>query len=178
MGKTYTGIDIGTGSIKVVVCDGATVQSAYVAPLPEGLAKDGKISSFDAMADFLRETLRTGSHTKDAAIILPASLSLTRRVVIPAMTEKELLLNLPYEFRDYISEGKERYVYDYAVVNTIMNSEGTPESLDVLMAATLKQTIEEYSEMLNRAGLKLRVAMPGSAALQNLMARSGQNGAK
>ncbi len=37
MGKTYTGVDIGDSSIKLAVCDGATVSKVAIETLPDGL---------------------------------------------------------------------------------------------------------------------------------------------
>lgn len=170
MGKAYTGVDIGTKAVKLAVCDGAAVKSVAVEDVPEGLMADGRLVSHDAMADFLKDMAkRAGGVAKEVAFVLPAADCLVRRIDIPAMTEKELQLNLPYEFRDYISQGKERYTYDYAVLNTRTNADGEPESMDLLAVAAMKQTISDYLEMFRRAGMKMTIAMPAQAAYQNLI---------
>mgnify|MGYP000243672193 CR=1 FL=1 len=101
--------------------------------------------------------------------MVPGSDSLFRRLSLPAMTEKELRLNLPYEFRDYISQGKDRYVYDYAMLGMRNDADGQPEGMDLLAVAAPKQAIADYTEMFRRAGLKLKVALPEQAAYQNLV---------
>lgn len=170
MGKTYTGVDIGTKTVKLAVCDGTSVKSIVVEDLPEGLMADGHLVSLDAMADFLKALVkRAGSIAKEVAYVLPAVDSLVRRIDIPAMTAKELELNLPYEFRDYIAQGKDRYTYDYAVLNTRTNAHGEPEGMDLLAVAAMKQTVTDYVEMFRRAGLKMSIAMPAQAAYQNLI---------
>lgn len=170
MGKEYTGVDIGESSLKLVVCDGDTIRNAAAEPLPEGLMADGRPVSFDAMADFIKAAARRmGGAAKDIAFVMPVSDSLVRRISIPAMTVKELELNLPYEFRDYIAQGKDRYAYDYAVLGTHVDAEGVPESMDLLIAAAMKDTIADYTEMFRRAGMRLRVALPVQAAFQNLV---------
>lgn len=170
MGKAYTGVDIGTDSLKLAVCDGDAIRTAVVETLPEGMMADGRPVSLDAMADFIKGVVRaSGSIAKDAAFVVPANDSLVRRISVPAMTEKELELNLPYEFRDYISQGKDRYVYDYAVLGTQVDEQGIPQSMDLLAVAVMKQTVADYAEMFRRAGMKLRVALPVQAAYQNLV---------
>ena len=84
------------------------------------------------------------------------------------MTEKELQLNLPYEF-DYISQGKDRYLYDYAMLGMQNGPDGTPEGMELLAVAAPKQAIADYTEMFRRAGLKLKMALPEQAAYQNLV---------
>ena len=131
---------------------------------------DGRIVSHDAMADFIKSVVRSiGGVSKDVAFVVPGSDSLFRRLSLPAMTEKELRLNLPYEFRDYISQGKDRYVYDYAMLGMRNDADGQPEGMDLLAVAAPKQAIADYTEMFRRAGLKLKVALPEQAAYQNLV---------
>lgn len=175
MGKAYTGVDIGDSSVKLAVCEDGAVKQMVVEQLPEGLIAEGHIVSFDAMADFMKGLARReGSIAKNAAFVLPTADSLVRRLSLPAMTEKELLLNLPYEFRDYISQGKDRYAYDYAVLSTLQGEDGEPESIELLAVACPKQTIADFQEMFRRAGMKLRVALPEQAALQNLIGGNPQ----
>lgn len=170
MGRTYTGVALGSESLKLAVCDGAVIKTVVVDSIPEGLVADGRLVSFDAMADFIKQLVRS-SHgvSKDVAFVLPRADVIVRHVTIPAMSEKELALNLPYEFHDYISQDKDRYLYDYAVLGTDYDIEGVPQRLDILAVATMKETIADYREMFHRAGMRLRVAMPAQAAYQNLI---------
>lgn len=170
MGKTYTGVAIGNESLKLAVCDGSAVKALLVEDLPEGLMADGRVVSFDAMADLIKRAMRhIRGASKDAAFVMPKADTYVRHVVVPAMNEKQLLLNLPYEFRDYIAQGKDRYSYDYAVLRTALKVDGTPESMDLLAVASLKETVADYEDMFHRAGLRLRIAMPSQAAYQNLV---------
>lgn len=170
MGKAYTGVDIGDSSIKLVVYDDNAIKNMVIEALPEGLIAEGHIVSLDAMADFIKGlTKRTGGIAKNAALVLPPADCLVRRLTLPAMTEKELTLNLPYEFRDYIAQGKDRYQYDYAVLAMHEGVDGTPESMDLLAVACPRQTIDDYLNLFRRAGMNLRVALPEQAALQNLI---------
>ena len=43
------------------------------------------------------------------------------------------------------------------------------EGMDLLAAATTKQTVDDYLEMFRRAGMRLRIATPAAAAFQNLV---------
>lgn len=170
MGKTYTGIDVGSGVLKMVVSDGDVVEKIALEELPEGLLSGGRITSLDAMADFVKASAkRAGGLAKHAAFVLPAPDCVTRRIQMPAMSIRDLEINLPYEFRDYITQGKDKYYYDYAVVGTNTLPDGTPETIDLLAVAASKQIIADYARMFSRAGMKLAVALPAPAAMQNLV---------
>ena len=217
MAKTYTAIELGTHSVKLAVCDGVQVKKIIMERIPEGLLVDRRITSYDALADFLKQTIQAnGGASKDAVVVLSRAFAVTRRVKFPLMTVSEVKLNLPYEFRDYITE-KERFIFDYAVLGQGSDfapsqpepaASGAPsmggsfgarnnaqaaasdasqagpaassdtqdrlaQSLDLLITAVQKETLEDFGECLHRAGLRMVSALPTTAALQNLMFSKG-----
>lgn len=170
MAKNMLGIDIGSNALKLAQYDGTAVRRAISVPVPDNLVQHGNIVSFAAMSDFLKDTLREQKlRGKDCALILPASHAFLRRVTMPAMTVKQLLINLPYEFRDFLSMGKDQYYYDYAVNGLISDEEGQPQQLDLTAATVPKEVISQYRDMLRRAGLRLRTAIPAEYAYANLL---------
>lgn len=90
---------------------------------------------------------------------------------MPVMTVDQLKVNLPYEFRDYITEDKDSYFYDYGVLHMEMPGEDNPGSMELLAAAAKKSLIDQYRSMLRRAGLKLVIAAPEEMAYENLLLR-------
>lgn len=170
MGKTYTGVDIGSSTLKMAVCDGDSIKKIVLEELPDGLMAEGRITSFEAMADFIKSCAkRSGGMTKHVAFVIPQVDCVTRRIQMPAMSIRDLEMNLPYEFRDYITQGKDKFYYDYAVVGTKEQPDGTPEAMDLLAVAASKQVIADYARMFSRAGMKLVIALPVAAALQNII---------
>ena len=135
----------------------------------------------DAMADFLRQTAKSnGIPLTHAALVLPSTEVFTRELVMPAMTEQQLLYNLPYEFRDYLTEEKNKYFFDYSMREVLRDESGQPTEMNLLACATLKSTVESYRAMLRRAGFRLRVLTPSecaySAVLQAYYRRTQQEG--
>lgn len=171
MAKTLIGVDIGTNAVKMAVCAGGRVLQTAVETLPENMVSGGRIVSPDSMSQFLRE-MRKNHHisARNAAVVLPETDVFCRRLTLPAMTEDQLRLNLPYEFRDYIAHEKEKYFYDYAVVDIIDDETGIPVSLDLMAAAVLKSTVADYFQLFKRAGMRLKVAVPMEMAYTNLLA--------
>ena len=112
--------------------------------------------------------------------MLPSTEVFTRELVMPAMTEQQLLYNLPYEFRDYLTEEKNKYFFDYSMREVLRDESGQPTEMNLLACATLKSTVESYRTMLRRAGFRLRVLTPSecaySAVLQAYYRRTRQEG--
>ena len=73
------------------------------------------------------------------------------------MTEQQLFYNLPYEFRDFLTEEKSKYFFDYAVRRIVNDADGHPKEMELFACAILKTTVEGYRAMLHRAGFRLRV---------------------
>lgn len=170
MARAYTGIDVGGNALKMAVCQGGAVQKLVVETLPEGIMDGQRIVSHDALADFIKQVVKAhGGVAKDVALVLPSDYYLVRRMEMPLMHHKEVVLNLPFEFHDFIEQGKDRYYYDYEVLGPIVNDEGQLSGMDVLACAAPKDSIGNVDRMLSRAGLRLRVALPTVAALQNVM---------
>lgn len=171
MAKTCVGIDIGTSEIKFAVVSGGKVQRVAVRSMPDNLLREGRIISPETMADFMKETAKEEKiNAKSAAVILPSAVAFTRRITLPMMTHDQLVLNLPYEFRDYITQEKDKYFYDYAVIGRRLDEEtGEAIELDIIAAATLKETIQDYSWIVRRAGFKLEVAVPEEIAYMNII---------
>lgn len=171
MAKLYTGIDIGAERLKMAVVGDQGVVQVAVEEVPESLVKDGRVTSFEAMSDVIREAARKHKiSTKNCALALHSRDVFTRRITVPAMTVEELDLNLPFEFRDYIADDKDKYNFDYAVLGMKRDAAGQPVEMDILAAAVLTETIESYTAMLRRAGFKLKGAAPDVMAYANLIA--------
>ena len=169
MPKNITAFDIGESQVKVVSLAGGTVKRAEVFELPDNVVAGGTVVSMDALADFLKESLKTGKLSKaNAAVILPDRLVFRRNVTVPPMTEGQLAYNLPFEFKDYLNQEKGRYYFDYAVQGVTKNEQGEPEELQLFACATLKSTVEDYRNMFHRAGFKLKEAIPEECAFGNL----------
>lgn len=170
--KTYLGIEIGNSEIKFAVCAEDKIKQFIAEKLPENIVRDGMIVSWDAMADFIKGKLKEHRITcKDVALVLPEDATYVRRFLMPYMTVEQMKINLPYEFRDYITEEKDKYVYDYAVMGVVEEEHDgqVSKSIDIMAVAVLKELIEQYKSMLKRCKLKLRIAAPKSCAYQNII---------
>ncbi len=123
MGDRLFAFDIGESQVKMVWREGAACKKAVCAALPDNLVSNGEILSHDAMADFLRDIASDNGIPKKmpAAVILPDSQVFAKTVEVPLMTEAQLVYNLPYEFKDYLTQEKGNYYFDYAVQETVID---------------------------------------------------------
>ena len=168
------GFDIGSSQLKIAYWNGSAVTKMVVENMPENMIKNDTIVSYDAMADFIKEVLKAnGIKENKAALILPAQYAFLRRLSIPYMTAEQRAVNLPYEFREFLTENKDKYYYD-SLVNEVINDEnGNPKEMDIFASAVAKDVINEYRAMFHHAGLKLITGIPSEVPYINLLARSG-----
>ena len=172
MAKMSIGFDIGEQLLKIACCSGGKVTGLYAEELPDHFVNQGRIVSPEAMSQFLKETAKKYRIGKgDCRVILPGSQVFLRRITSPRMTISQLKLNLPYEFKDYISKEKDKYFYDYAVLRT---SDEAGEDMELLGVAAEKELIDSYLSMFKRAGFQLNVAAPEECAFSNLLRRQSQ----
>lgn len=170
MSKNYVGIDIGYSTVKMAEIVNGKVAALASAPVPDNLIKDGKILSYETLADVLRDMARENKiKAKACALVLPTEISFVRSITVPRMTVEQLELNLPYEFHDYIKKETNMYYYDYAVVGEERDENGEIEAYRLLAAAVTKEDVENCRQMLKKAGFKLQTAIPASFAYRNVI---------
>ena len=147
--------------------------------MPDSLVHEGRIVSPEAMAEHLKACMKKNRiRARSCAVILPASQVFVRQTELPMMTDAELQLNLPYEFRDFITDERDKYFYDYYVISTQNDAEGHPVKMTLMAAAVAKELVSQYNDLCRWAGLKLKTAVPAEMALVNLLRRNAQLGEK
>lgn len=173
------GFDIGGEDLHIAVVEGGRITRAISERLPQNIVQEGRILSYEAMGEFLKSVRKSNKlRVSNAALVLPAALCYCRRFTTAPMSDKQLTFNLPYEFRDYITDENENYFFDYSLVDIIKDESGSPKSLDLMAAAARKSVISDYVQMFRRAGFKLITAVPEELAYINLIrsSRDAQHG--
>jgi type IV pilus assembly protein PilM len=163
------GLDIGNSEIKFAVRKGKTWQVAATT-LPEELVSNGHIQISPATKRFLKaEKRRLRIPGGDCTLVLPEQQVFCRPTTMPYIPENQLVLNLPYEFRDYIPQNSDKYYYDYAVERIVPDDTGKPASIELMAAAILKETAKSYSDLLSGTGFRLKTAVPREMAFVYLL---------
>ncbi len=164
MAGKYLGIEVEDRFLKIIIMNKGKVTRTILEVMPDNMVVGGRIVAFHALAEYLREVVKHNKiRVRSTAIAIPSESYYIRRVRLPRMTHRQLLINIPYEFRDYLQEEADQYVYDYAVL-----SSGEQE-LELLIAAFSKEQIAQYKAMCKRAGLTLVKLVPDVLALQQVV---------
>ena len=179
MANNILGIDIGYDRLKLVLMNGAQVRKAVSVSMPQKLIREGRVVSVEAMAELIRTTMKeNGIKCKNAALVLSEESVFVRNVTMPLMTAEQLVYNLPYEFRDYITDELKDYIFDYAMISTSdKKSDGEQEdeaassrrTMDLFAVAAPISLIEESKDMVRKAGLKLVKAAPAVCSYMALL---------
>lgn len=168
MGKTQLGFDIGSNSLKIAVVRGGATRIEEVR-LPENMVDEaGTLILPHAFAQFLRQTKRQLSIPRGpAALVLPPGQVICRLVTMPWMTTDQLLMNLPYEFSDFIQGASDQYYCDYAVCVPV-EGEDVEHEIPMMAAVASKPALAEYTRIFSQAGIKLKTVLPQEMALVQL----------
>ena len=152
------GIDVSTSSVKVVELSRSkagvlTLDRCAIEPLERGWITDGNIEKFDEVADAVRRVVRkSGSRTKQAALALPASAVITKKIVLPGgLSEAELEIQVESEANQYIPFSLDEVSLDFFVMGP---SESSPGDVEVLIAASRKEKVQDRQGLAEAAGLK------------------------
>jgi len=165
--KNYVAIDIGACSVDMASTGTGKGSASHT---PNNLVAAGSVVSYDAMAEHITENLKSSKVSgKEASVVIPSSRVAVRMLTMPAMKHEELMLNLPYEFREYVGNDEREYIYDYAVCDVKNSEDGKPVELVLLAAAVKKSVIKDYTDMLKASGLKLKIAAPEEMGYVNLV---------
>lgn len=167
LSKKMIGIEIGSDTLKLAICSGADVTEMAVKRLPEGLIREGRVTAPTALTNFIKDMLKDfGIRPGPCAFVLPPQIVIAHNVTMPLMSEQELKLNLPFEFRDFVGKDAEKYDYDYSVVSV------NEKTMDLYAAAVPKDAVEAYYDIFKKAGLTMKVAIPHEMAWLNLVRKA------
>ena len=124
-----------------------------IEPIERGAVVDGNVERHEAVADALLRALRkTGSSTKQVAMALPSSSVITKRITLPAdLKEDDYEVQVESEASQYIPFAIDEVNLDFQVLGPSANSE---DSVDVLLAASRKEKVDDRVMVAELAGLK------------------------
>jgi len=152
------GVDVSSSSIKLVELgrDRAgrlTLEHCALEPLERDWVTDGNIDKFDEVSEALRRAVKkSGSRAKNAALALPSSSVITKRITLPGdMSEQELEVQVESEAAQYVPFSLDEVSLDFCVIGP---SKGSPGDIDVLIAASRKEKVQDRQGLAEAANLK------------------------
>jgi type IV pilus assembly protein PilM len=178
------GLDISTSGVKLVELTAVgknelRLEHYASEALPRGAVVDGNIENIEQVAEAVRRVWKkSGTRAKLVALGMPPASVITKKIVLPGgLSEEDLEFQVETEASQYIPFALDEVSLDFDVIGPAVHS---PEDVDVLIAATRKEKVEDRVAIAQAAGLKPIVmdieSYSARAALDRLVTRSSKGG--
>lgn len=152
------GLDLSSSSVKVVELagnaeSGFRLERYAIEPLPKGAIADGNIENIEAVSEAVRRAVRkSGTRARNVALALPSAAVITKKIILPGgLSEEALEVQVESEANQYIPFALDEVSLDFSVIGPAPNS---PEDVELLLAASRKEKVEDRVAVAEAAGLK------------------------
>lgn len=152
------GVDVSASNVKLVELvpggkTGMRLERYAIEPIERGAIVDGNVEKPEAVADALMRAIRkTGTKTRLAAMALPSSAVIAKRITLPAgLHEEDYELQVENEASQYIPFSIDEVNLDFQILGPSSQSE---EDVEVLLAASRKEKVEDRVAIAEMAGLR------------------------
>jgi len=152
------GMDISSSSIKMVEMVDAgkgqqRVERYVIEPLHRDAVVDGNITNLEAVVEAVQQGWKKlATRTKNVVLALPTAAAITKVIIVPAgLREEEMELQVETEANQYIPFALEEVNLDFQVLGPAPSG---PEEVQVLIAASRKEKVEDRVAVCEAAGLK------------------------
>ena len=154
------GIDISTAAIKLLELSRSgvryRVESYAVAPLPQDAVVDKNIANIDVIANAIKIAVKqSGTKTKQVCVAVAGSSVMTKIISMPAsLSDDEMEEQILVEADQYIPYSLDEVNLDFEIQG---ETENNLEMVDVLLAASRRENVEDRVEAVEKAGLKVKI---------------------
>jgi len=155
------GVDISSVSIKMVELSddgrgGYKLESYSTSSLPRDAMVDGNVNDLEKVVDAMKQAWKLlASREKRVALALPAASVISKKVQMTAgLREEDMEAQVEAEANQYIPFSLDEVNIDFQILGPCANN---PEEVDVLIAASRKEKIEDRVAAAEGAGLKAAI---------------------
>jgi len=155
------GVDISSTSVKMVeLTEGSKgsyrLEGYSIAPIAKDAIVDGNITGLEQVSDAVSRAWKLlGSREKRLAMALPAAAVISKKVLMQAgLREDDMEFQVEAEANQYIPFSLDEVNIDFQVLGPAPNN---PDDVEVLIAASRKEKIEDRVAAAEGAGLKVIV---------------------
>jgi type IV pilus assembly protein PilM len=154
------GVDISSSSVKMVELSLVDIESQTyrieryaIESMPADAMLDGAIENMEVVSECLRRGWkRMGTRQKNVVLALPATDVITKKIVVPdGQREDDLVFQVENEASQYIPFPLDEVDLDFQVTKPVPDN---PEGVEVLIAASRKEKVEDRVAVALAAGLK------------------------
>jgi type IV pilus assembly protein PilM len=145
---------------------GFRIERYAIETLPRDAVVDGNITNLDAVAEAVkRGWKRMGTTSKHVAMALPSGAVITKKIIVLAgQREQDLEVQVESEANQYIPFALDEVNLDFQVLGPAPSS---PDEVEVLIAASRKEKVEDRIAVAEAAGLRPLVMDVESYAAQS-----------
>jgi type IV pilus assembly protein PilM len=168
--RPLIGVEISSTSIKMVeLVDSGKgqpkVERYAIESLPHDAVVDGDLAQLELVAETIEKCWRKlGTSTRTIAMSLPTASVITKKITLPAnLREEEMEVQVESEANQYIPFALEEVNLDFQVIGP---APGSPDDVEVMLAASRKEKVDDRVAAAELAGLKLVVMDVESYATQ------------
>ena len=164
------GLDISSTAVKLLELSRSgnryRVESYAVEPLPPNSVVEKNIADVEAVGDSIRRAVkRSGTRTRDTAVAVAGSAVITKVITMTAsLSEEEMESQIELEADQYIPYPLEEVNLDFEVLGP---SEKSPDTVDVLLAASRTENVDMRVAALEIGGLTARIVDVEAYAMEN-----------
>ena len=164
------GIDISSAAVKLielsVVPAGYRVESYAAESLPMDAMVDKNIADVEVVGNAVRSVVKqSGTRLKHAAVAVAGSAVITKTISMPAtLSDDELEDQIELEADQYIPYSMDEVSLDFEVQGVSVKN---PEMVDVLLAASRRENVEDRVAAIDLAGLKASIVDVEAYAMEN-----------
>lgn len=156
--RALVGLDISASSVKMVELasdgkGGYRVERYGIEYLAKDVVSDGNIVNLEAAAEAVKRAWkRLATPTRLVALALPSAAVITKKIILAAgQREDDLEAQVEAEANQYIPFPLEEVNLDFQVIGEAPSS---PDEIEVLIAASRKERVEDRVAVAEAAGLK------------------------
>jgi type IV pilus assembly protein PilM len=164
------GLDISTAAVKLLELSLTgvryKVESYAVAPLPQDAVVDKNIANVDVISDAIRQAVKiSGTKLKHACVAVAGSSVMTKTISMSAaLSEDDMIEQIMVEADQYVPYALDEVNIDFEVQG---KNAKNPDMVDVLLAASRRDNVEDRVEALSKAGIKARIVDVEAFAMEN-----------
>ncbi len=172
--QAMLGLDISSTAVKLLELSKSSgrsgaryrVEAYAVEPLPANAVVEKNIADVDAVGQAIHNVVRrSGSKARQAAVAVSGSAVITKIITMPAsLSDAEMESQIQLEADQYIPYPLEEVNLDFEILGS---SEKNPEMMDVLLAASRSENVDDRVAALEIAGLTATVVDVEAYAMEN-----------
>lgn len=164
------GLDIGSSAVRALQLSehgsGLRVDHFAIEPVGAGSVVEKSVEDIEAVSNAIERAVQhSGSKAKECAIAVSGSAVFTKTISLPAnLAESDVESQVQIEANQYVPYPLDEVSLDFEILGT---STRNPDLIDILLAASKSENVENRQDALDSAGLRASVVDVEAFAIAN-----------